>query len=813
MSVPELVWRAEGALRARGGRLLDRLGLGLDRLPLAEAAHPGLEGEALLFGRSPRPFLALEGDRPLELLSVLGESAETGGDSLSRRAIEDIPCRWNEDQESKRSFPLCHWSGIDYRRREDAEAIRRLWYSARSWQLPEIALDYFLRRDEETAGIAAACMRSWIEQCPPGRGIHWLVPLEMALRLNNWSYAARLLAGSEALAALAPHLARSVHLQAEQVRLRLSRYSSANNHLIGQAAGLVHAGTAFSGLRRAGEWRDAGLEIFWCEVLRQTTVDGVSREASTHYHEFVLELGLMVWLLVRASGEEPPPAVRDRLLRMLDFLADLDAFPGGSPELGDSDGQSALPFGGRNPKTLLALGAVLGPRGDGKARARGLSRQASILLGAAGRAAFESLSTDSSRSAAAAGTASRIYPEAGYAFLRDGKGEVAVVFDCAELGYLSTAAHAHADCLSFVLGAHGEHLLVDPGTYTYHSMPAFRDFFRSTAAHNTVRVDGEEQSEMRGAFLWGKRAHNRMVEWVSRAAVDLVAGEHDGYTRLPAPAVHRRTLVFVKPDYLWVIDELDGDGEHWIEQFLHFGATTVARGPSSASVLSRRLAGPALRVLVLDEPEPEIELMSGSERPLQGWVSPVFGERQPEVVWRRVSTRSSPSVMHLLCHPLASAAAAQNGGPESASVASFESGSALHAIGMPGEDLVCLAASATREMRGSVSGSGLLAGRAGLEGRLAVVRMAAGRHVALAGERLRRLEVGGLTRVETEGEPASFSLRRFGDRTVVEGRGGRLHLRGLGLGEVQNGEMTLEVEQTGDWQSFELPGEPAPGAQ
>jgi hypothetical protein len=709
-----------------------------------------------------------------------------------------------------RAFPLLHWSAIDYRRPEDEGAIRRLWYLARHLELPELALPYYMKGDAAAAERVAGLIRSWIEQCPPRRGIHWLVPLELALRLTAWSYAARLLEGSGALARLAPALAAAVHLQAEHILGHLARYSSANNHLIAQATGLVHAGAAFTGLRRAEHWRRTGSEILWREILLQTTKDGVSREASTHYHELVLELALGAWLVLRAGGEEPPARVRERLGAMLDFLAELEAFPGGAPDLGDSDNQSALPL--RDPRpprpALLALGAVLFGRGDWKELAGGLPRRAAFLLGEGGRAAYAGLAP--ARRAAA----SRLYREAGYAILRDAAGERALLLDFGELGHLATAAHGHADCLSIVLGAFEEPLLVDPGTYTYHAEPALRDFFRSTAAHNTVRVDGEEQSEMLGPFLWGRRAHGRLVEWASLPAVDLVMAEHDGYERLRAPVTHRRAVVFVKPDYFWVMDGFAGRGEHRLELLLHLGEGSVSRGPGPGEVLARTRSGAALRVLILLDPAPELDVVSGCAEPLQGWISSAFGERRVAPVIRWVATRSMPAILSFLLRPLAAAPAGRDaaaGGGETAEVVAYENGSALHVRGMPGEDLVLLGSGA-----GRLPGPGSLAGEFELEGRLALVRSGAGGEgsLVIAGRGLKRLKVGGRVLVEVEEElgragGADFCFRRQGDRAVVEGRGGRLRVLGHGIREVEDGGAPLAVDRVGDWLAFTLTSPPA----
>ena len=73
-------------------------------------------------------------------------------------------------------------------------------------------------------------------------------------------------------------------------------------------------------------------------------------------------------------------------------------------------------------------------------------------------------------------------------------------------GFLSIAAHAHADALSVEVRYGGVDILADPGTYCYHGDPAWRSYFRSTIAHNTLEIDGRNQSVEGGPFLWLRHA-------------------------------------------------------------------------------------------------------------------------------------------------------------------------------------------------------------------------------------------------------------------------------------------------------------------
>ena len=117
----------------------------------------------------------------------------------------------------------------------------------------------------------------------------------------------------------------------------------------------------------------------------------------------------------------------------------------------------------------------------------------------------------------------RAFPEGGYYVLaadRGGEDELVVVFDAGPLGLAPLYAHGHADALSFWLSYGGHEFLIDPGTYCYTNHTAWRAYFRGTAAHNTVRVDGEDQSVATGPFLWSHVAHCQ-VDHVTTTTVSL----------------------------------------------------------------------------------------------------------------------------------------------------------------------------------------------------------------------------------------------------------------------------------------------------
>jgi uncharacterized heparinase superfamily protein len=164
------------------------------------------------------------------------------------------------------------------------------------------------------------------------------------------------------------------------------------------------------------------------------------------------------------------------------------------------------------------------------------------------------------------------FADAGLYVLTSNRGtseELFCLADAGPLGFLSIAAHGHADALSFTLSVGGQPVIVDPGTFSYFLDAHWREYFRSTPAHNTITIGGDNQSVSGGPFIWMGKAEVQVRDWSVRPDGALLTAEHSGYTRMARGLVHRRT-VDLKNNRLDVIDRIEGTGRHDIEWRLHF---------------------------------------------------------------------------------------------------------------------------------------------------------------------------------------------------------------------------------------------------
>ena len=259
---------------------------------------------------------------------------------------------------------------------------------------------------------------------------------------------------------------------------------------------------------------------------------------------------LVAAALLGARGLEVPDPILQALDRAGDGLAMLLDGDEPDPAFGDADDGRAIVLDAADSRdgrgVAAGIAACCGHRGARRRRARPTTRAPCVLFGEEGVRRFAATPP-------AGPAASGVLEEAGIVVLRFGG--LRVLFDVGPLGYLSIAAHGHADALSIALCEGHEEVVVDPGTGSYLD-PVRRRWFRGTAAHATVTVDDRDQSQQGGAFLWLRHGNARLLEW---DAANLVAiGEHDGYLRLPDPVTHRRAVARIGERALLVVDRLEG---------------------------------------------------------------------------------------------------------------------------------------------------------------------------------------------------------------------------------------------------------------
>ena len=529
------------------------------------------------------------------------------------------PVQWHKDPLTGRVAPLQFGKRLNYRDESRVGNVKFLWELGRHQHLVPLAVAYAVTGEAAYREAVAGQIEDWIRDNPFAQGIHWCSALEVALRLISWALVHSLLGLRDSMGlfdAIADpeQLGASIFRQAWFVRYYLSRHSSANNHLIGELCGLWTATTVFDLGAKGGRWRALAREELEREARLQVFEDGVDKEQACYYHLWVLEYLLFAWLVGQRGQEPLSDVLLDRVKAMARFLRDVAPDGGSPPDIGDSDDGFVARFEPRWPATpygdvLDAVDRVFG-------RENNALSQKGFWYGAIAQA-------PSAKGVSWQRRYPVQYPQGGYAVL--GGAGWHLVFDAGDLGYLGIAAHGHADALSVCLALDGQWWLVDPGTYAYHGEPEWRNYFRGTTAHNTVTVDGRDQSEIGGPFLWLRKARARLQKVEQLDAIQSCSGCHDGYQ--PLGVTHCRTLR-LDPEAGWleVIDQLEGRRKARVAVHYHFAPDVVVEGAGGEWTISRPGSGRRLR-LVLDD-RGHWAAVRGRESPILGWYSPALGAKQ-----------------------------------------------------------------------------------------------------------------------------------------------------------------------------------------
>ncbi|MCM3901901.1 MAG: heparinase II/III family protein [Pyrinomonadaceae bacterium] len=532
------------------------------------------------------------------------------------------PINWHLEPLAGTSSPLVHWSQIDYLNSDLAGDKKIIWELNRHQFFATLGRAYWYTGNEEFAKSFSDHTQRWIEQNPPKLGINWASSLEVGFRSISWLWAIHFFRDSAHLTpSLFQQILKLLYVHARHLEKYLSTYFSPNTHLTGEALALFYIGLLLPQFRASSRWRAIGEEILLRELARHVRPDGVYFEQSSYYHRYTTDFYLHFMLLLQGNNLEVPDPLRQELAALLDHLMYITRPDGTSPLFGDDDGGKLMMLDESAPddfRPTLATGAALFHRSDYKLVAREATEETLWLMGVQGLEQFDCLETTLPESG------SRAFEHGGFYVMRDGwsQDDNYMLIDCGPLGGLK-CGHAHADTLSFEVAAHGRTLLVDPGTFTYTGSKEDRDYFRSSAAHNTLTIDGESSSTSDGPFSWNRVANARTLKWISQPRFDFFMGQHDGYMRLSAPASHRRSILFLKSDYWVVVDEVETEGPH--EYGLHFHLTDSARPEISGEYLFERPANQAgLEIFVGTN--------IGSWTVDNGWVSRCYRSRSAAAV-------------------------------------------------------------------------------------------------------------------------------------------------------------------------------------
>jgi hypothetical protein len=511
------------------------------------------------------------------------------------------------------------------------------WELNRHQHLVTLAKAYLFTGDSRFAREIFSQWNGWRSANPYPNGMNWASSLEVAFRSLSWIWVYYLMQGSaEMTEEVRSDWIKALALAGRHIETYLSTYFSPNTHLLGEGVALFFLGTLFPELPKARRWKQRGWSIVLEAAKKQVRSDGFYFEQSTYYHVYALDFFLHARVLASLNDVKIPAEYDSTIVKMLEALCLLGR-AGVVPSLGDDDGGRVFDARRNRAQHLLdplSTGAVLYQRGDFKFIAGSPREETLWLLGPSAVSKFEEL-----RSYEPSG-ASSVLKDSGLYLMADSETGQQLLIDAGPHGP-GTAGHGHADALSVHLVSGGETLLMDPGTLEYVGETYNdRNFFRGTAAHNTLRVDERDQADEIAPFAWRNLPTVKVGRWVVGQGFNLCAGSHDGYQRLPSPVSHRRWVFHRKGEFWLVRDVATGQGKHQLELSWHLGPSL---SPTSAKDYMFGSGRESLGLLT-------IEGHGWSQSAQRGIWSPVYGrqERTTVVTFGKVAELPAEFVTLLL---------------------------------------------------------------------------------------------------------------------------------------------------------------------
>ncbi len=546
--------------------------------------------------------------------------------------------------------PLRHWTEYEPGTRSGVfQDVKIIWEPARLGWAILLGRAYVISKEERYAEAFWKLLEDFLDANPPYLGWNWVSAQEAALRLLAMAYCWSVFAGSECSSdERAGMLASAVVQHARRIPpTMVYGRSQNNNHLLSEAAGLFTAGLLLPEHPLAEDWRETGWRWFERGIAAQISEEGVYSQHSANYHRLMLQLALWMDALARASERSFSAKSRERLGAATCWLIELMDYKSGSlPNLGPNDGAYILPF------TMLAFEDYRPV----------IQSSAAAFLGCR---ILDSGPWDEM----ALWFGLQPHPTDHGDILQEQHVSSPIVLkssDKKSWAYFRTARFTgrpgHADQLHLDLWWKGMNIAVDPGTYLYNAPPPWDNALASSDVHNTVTVDGRDQMQRIGRFLFLHRAQASLLELKTESPEDqMVTAQHDGYRSMGL--THRRTLKtsgdgwlvedeiqqargnskseiysaclhWLVPDWPWVIDK---KGSIFL---LRLDSPCGQIRLLLQAIPAENAASPGIKVQIVRAGE--LLYGDGTVKPVWGWNSKYYNEKLPALSVRLSQSGACP---------------------------------------------------------------------------------------------------------------------------------------------------------------------------
>ena len=430
---------------------------------------------------------ALEGVTTIDRQTII-DSADQAlrheFDLLGSGGVKLDPIDWHTDFKSG-----YHWSKKYYRELSGKPGadIKVPWELSRCQHLLWLGEAYILTDDECYAQEVIDEINWWIKDNPLMYSVNWTCSMDVAFRAVNWMYALNMISGYKGFDdAFASIVLKSLWQHGFFIRNNLEKQiPHSNNHYASDIVGLLYLGALYNNTFLGRRWYRVAQKEYYSEVRTQVLDSGVHYERSVSYHRLMTELLSYPAYMLKRTGVKIPDDINRRIQGMYEYVATYTKPNGLAPLIADNDDGRFVPFVKRDFRDHNYLND---------------SQSIEIIFAALDCTTYSTLSSSS-----------HYYPDVGVAVVKDNNNYLYINHG----GYSKNpqkedvliGTHTHNDLLSFELCINGKDVLVDAGTFLYTSSKVDRDEFRSTAKHNTIVVDGEEQNDFVSPFVLRRNNH------------------------------------------------------------------------------------------------------------------------------------------------------------------------------------------------------------------------------------------------------------------------------------------------------------------
>jgi len=542
---------------------------------------------------------------------------------------------WHQDFKSEKVWPWWLPQRLIRYKFDKGFDIKVPWELSRFYHLPTLAQAYNLTDNKKHLKEIENQVVDWIRKNPVGFGVNWKCTMEVAIRACNWLKAWQTLGTRYKIQdtrykkLFLGSLEKHGKFIFRHLEGRLGGLNS--NHYLSDIVGLIYLGILCPQFKEAKEWRKFGIEALEEEIEKQVNLDGCDFESSISYHRLVLELFGYSALLCKQNNIKLSDCFWKKLKKMFDFVSYYTRPDGSAPQIGDNDN-------GQLHRWQMA---------NGKGRIANDEWQIND------HGYLFDLAKEIWPDYQSPAPKSKDFPESGYYIMRGSahsinsgqasspQGGNYMFISAGKVGTGGIGNHKHNDILSFELCCGGETFIVDPGTYVYTPDAKMRNLFRSTAYHNTVRIDGGEINKMPKdeLFRMYERAYPKLLKWQSNKDKDIFEAEHYGYK----PIIHKRQIIFNKEKESWTInDSLKGSGKHLVEIYFHLAPDIKVRKKRK----STELIGQKNNLTLSFSGKSKLDY-----KILNGFVSPSYGLKQEAPIIKFKGKLNLPVNIQFLLQP------------------------------------------------------------------------------------------------------------------------------------------------------------------